>query len=94
MFSIIVPIYNEEENINELVSEIYTSLWEYNDFELLIVNDCSNDNTVEVTHDHDAVVSVCGEYYKNKYTGEWLSELEAEQAMIDKYEEDESNKYY
>ena len=40
----------------------------------------SDDNTVKVTHDHDAVVSVCGEYYKNKYTGEWLSELEAEQA--------------
>ena len=54
----------------------------------------SDDNTVEVTHDHEAVVSVCGEYFKNKYTGEWLSELEAEQAMIDRYEEDESNKYY
>ena len=54
----------------------------------------SDDNTVKVTHDYDAVVSECGEYYKNKYTGEWLSELEAEQAMIDKYEEDESNKYY
>ena len=54
----------------------------------------SDDNTVKVTHDHNAVVSVSGEYYKNKYTGEWLSELEAEQAMIDKYEEDESNKYY
>ena len=53
-----------------------------------------NDNKVKVTHNHDAVVSVCGEYYKNKYTGEWLSELEAEQAMIDRYEEDESNKYY
>lgn len=53
-----------------------------------------DDNEVKVTHNHDAVVSVCGEYYKNKYTGEWLSELEAEQAMIDKYEEDESNKYY
>tara|TARA_A100001391_G_scaffold141140_1_gene99019 strand:+ start:201 stop:407 length:207 start_codon:yes stop_codon:yes gene_type:complete len=53
-----------------------------------------NDNEVKVTHNHEAVVSVCGEYYKNKYTGEWLSELEAEQAMIDKYEEDESNKYY
>jgi hypothetical protein len=26
----------------------------------------SDDNTVEVTHDHDAVVSVCGEYFKNK----------------------------
>ena len=54
----------------------------------------SDDNTVEVTHDYEAIVSVCGEYYKNKYTGEWLSELEAEQAMIDRYEEDESNKYY
>jgi hypothetical protein len=54
----------------------------------------SNDEEVKVTHNHDAIVSVCGEYYKNKYTGEWLSELEAEQAMIEKYEEDESNKYY
>jgi len=54
----------------------------------------SDDNTVKVTHDHEAVVSVCGEYFKNKYTGEWLSELEAEQVMIDRYEEDESNKYY
>ena len=53
-----------------------------------------DDNKVKVTHDHEAVVSVCGEYFKNKYTGEWLSELEAEQAMIDRYEEDESNKYY
>lgn len=53
-----------------------------------------DDNKVKVTHDHGAVVSVCGEYFKNKYTGEWLSELEAEQAMIDRYEEDESNKYY
>tara|TARA_B100001063_G_C16651994_1_gene496451 strand:- start:226 stop:432 length:207 start_codon:yes stop_codon:yes gene_type:complete len=54
----------------------------------------SDDNTVKVNHDHDAIVSVCGEYFKNKHTGEWLSELEVEQAMIDKYEENESNKYY
>ena len=54
----------------------------------------SNDNKVKTTHNYDAIVSVCGEYYKNKYTGEWLSELEAEQAMIDKYEEDKSNKDY
>ena len=53
-----------------------------------------DDNKVKITHIPGAIVSVCGEYYKNKYTGEWLSELEAEQAMIDRYEEDESNKYY
>ena len=49
----------------------------------------SDDNKVKTTHIPGAIVSVCGEYYKNKYTGEWLSELEAEQAVIDKYEEDE-----
>ena len=54
----------------------------------------SNDEKVKVTHNLDSIVSVCGEYYKNKHTGEWLSELEVEQLMIDKYEEDESNKYY
>ena len=54
----------------------------------------SNDDKVEITHSHDAIVSVCGEYFKNKYTNEWLSELEVEQVMCSRYEEDESNKYY
>mgnify|MGYP003129506941 CR=1 FL=1 len=54
----------------------------------------SSDNTVKVIHHHDAIVSVCGEYFKNKYTGEWLSELEVEQITCQRYEEDESNRYY
>ena len=55
----------------------------------------SDDNTVEVTHNHDAIVSVCGEYFKNKYTGEWLSELEV-QDYYDAYKlnEEYENKYY
>jgi len=55
----------------------------------------SEDNTVKVTHDHDAIVSVCGEYFKNKYTNEWLSELEV-QDYYDSYklEEENDNKYY
>jgi len=54
-----------------------------------------NDNTVKVTHTHDAIVSVCGEYFKNKYTNEWLSELEV-QDYYDSYklEEENENKYY
>ena len=54
-----------------------------------------NDNTVKVTHTHDAIVSVCGEYFKNKYTNEWLSELEV-QDYYDSYklEEENDNKYY
>jgi hypothetical protein len=54
----------------------------------------SSDNTVEVTHHHDAIVSICGGYFKNKHTGEWLSELEVEQAICQRYEEDEENRYY
>jgi len=54
-----------------------------------------NDNKVKVTHNHDAIVSVCGEYFKNKYTNEWLSELEV-QDYYDSYklEEENDNKYY
>ena len=55
----------------------------------------SNDNTVKVTHNHDAIVSVCGEYFKNKYTGEWLSELEAQDYYdAKKLDEEYENKYY
>ena len=53
-----------------------------------------SEGEVAVTHNHDSIVSVSGEYFKNKYTGEWLSELEVEQAMCQRYEEDETNRYY
>ena len=55
----------------------------------------SDDNTVKVTHNHDAIVSVCGEYFKNKYTNEWLSELEVQDYYdAHKLEEENDNKYY
>ena len=38
----------------------------------------SSDNTVKVIHHHDSIVSLCGEYFKNKYTNEWLSELDVQ----------------
>ena len=53
-----------------------------------------SEDKVTVTHNHDSIVSVSGEYFKNKYTGEWLSELEVEQVMCQRYEEDETNRYY
>ena len=50
MFSIIIPIFNESENIEYLVNEIYDSLQKdkHSTFELILVNDCSSDNTIEV----------------------------------------------
>jgi len=54
----------------------------------------NSEDTVTVTHNHDSIIEVSGEYFKNKYTGEWLSEIEVEQVMCQRYEEDEGNRYY
>ena len=43
-FSLIIPVFNEGKNITNLVYEIYDSLKNYKDFEVILVNDYSNDN--------------------------------------------------
>lgn len=43
--SIVITVFNEEENIKPMVEQVLTSLNEY-DFELLYVDDGSTDNTV------------------------------------------------
>lgn len=44
-FSIIVPVYNEEENINKLLNEIINSIKTITDYEIIVVNDGSQDQT-------------------------------------------------
>jgi len=51
MFSIVIPIYNEAQNIAKLVEQIYKTLLEYNNFEIILVNDASLDNSIEVVED-------------------------------------------
>jgi hypothetical protein len=78
----------------------YTTLIKNNNMTITIKQigktyEVSNDNTVKITHTHDAIVSVCGEYFKNKYTGEWLSELEVQDYYdAQKLDEEYENKYY
>ena len=50
MFSIVIPIYNESQNIKSLVYEIFNSLKDHNNFEVIIVNDFSSDNTTDVVN--------------------------------------------
>ena len=45
MFSVVIPIFNESENIKSLFEEIKESLKKYKDFELIYVNDCSTDDS-------------------------------------------------
>ena len=45
-FSIVIPVYNEEESITKLVKEIQLNIPEKNyNYEIIIINDNSIDNT-------------------------------------------------
>ena len=50
--SIVIPLFNEEENIPPLVEEIIFSLQSFTkDYEIVLVNDGSNDQTEDVLQD-------------------------------------------
>ncbi len=48
MFSVVVPVYNEANNLVALIKEIKSSLINYNEYELIFVNDKSTDSTLKV----------------------------------------------
>ena len=48
MFSVIIPVYNEEENLLQLVDEIKDSLSDTKNYEIIFINDASTDNTFEI----------------------------------------------
>ncbi len=47
-FSIVIPLYNEAENIINLLSEIKISLKEYKHYEIILVDDKSTDHTKKI----------------------------------------------
>jgi len=48
MISIVIPLYNESKNILGLLSEIETNLKNYYEYEILLINDASSDNTFDL----------------------------------------------
>lgn len=46
-FSIVIPVFNEAQNIQKLIDEILFNLKDF-DYELIIVNDGSIDNTIDI----------------------------------------------
>ena len=50
-FSLVIPIYNEEQNIEKLVDEIIKSISNSKtnlNYEIILVNDCSDDNSLKI----------------------------------------------
>src|SRR5699024_2878905 len=54
-FSIIVPSYNSEKYIGELLNTLKNQKYDKKDYEVILVDDCSTDNTLKIV-----------EPYKNK----------------------------
>jgi len=50
-FSIVIPAYNVENYINRTIDSIINQ--EFQDFELIIVEDCSSDNTLKIVTDYE-----------------------------------------
>ena len=48
--SVVVPVYNESENVTQLVEEISQALFAMS-YEMIFVDDCSSDKTVKVLSD-------------------------------------------
>ena len=45
MFSLVIPLYNESRNIKLLIDEIISNLINYKNYEIILVNDASTDDT-------------------------------------------------
>jgi glycosyltransferase involved in cell wall biosynthesis len=52
---LIIPAYNEEQNITKVISEIKTEL---NFVDILVVNDCSKDNTQDILNEIEEITFI------------------------------------
>ena len=64
LLSIVIPVYNEEENVALLVSSVENALSNYN-FEIIIVDDFSTDDTVKALKKIDSDALTIIELKKN-----------------------------
>ncbi len=70
IISIVVPIYNEEATLREIIDRILEAPKLNLDFEIILINDNSNDNTAkiisEVTHNNDKIKAITHKRNKGK----------------------------
>jgi dolichol-phosphate mannosyltransferase len=49
--SVIIPMYNEEDNVLQTLTQVKAAMKNYGDYEILAVNDGSKDNTLKLAED-------------------------------------------
>lgn len=51
-FSVAIPSYNSEKYINELLNSLVKQTFNKDDFEVIVIDDCSTDNTLEIVNSY------------------------------------------
>ncbi len=94
--SIIVPIYNSEKYLSQCVESVLRQ--DYSNFELLLINDGSIDNSIEICrkysqidsrikvfHKNNGGVSSARNYGLDRVTGEWVTFLDSDDELSENY---------
>ena len=62
LFSVIIPVYNAEKTIRRCLDSLLES--DFNDFEIVCINDGSTDNTAEILAEYSEKYNNVKTYYK------------------------------
>lgn len=93
LISVILPVFNQEKYIAETIESVLSQ--SYEEFELLIIDDGSTDNSAQIIHDYAARDKRIQAFYQvnsgrciatnrlvEKAKGDWCAFLDADDVMI------------
>jgi len=83
LVSVLMTAYNREKYIAESIESVIAST--YKNFELIISDDCSNDNTVSIARSYEAKDSRIKVYVNDKNLGDYKNRNKAASYAIGKY---------
>lgn len=72
--SIIIPIYNEEKTIIEILESVNNQKIDSVEFEIIVIDDGSEDNSLKILHEHKEMYSKLIESKQNKGKGNAVRE--------------------
>ena len=76
LISIIIPVFNEEKTILEVLKRIHNVIDKQTVFEIIVINDGSTDNTIKLLEDNTSFFDQIITYQKNVGKGNAVKGLE------------------
>ena len=70
LVSIVTPVYNAERFLKETIISIREQ--SYKNWELLLIDDCSNDNSSKIIKEFQKIVKISSNYKYGFHNGKYL----------------------